>query len=301
MSQRIQMTANGLEVSRIIPGLMRLNEWGLDTTGLVSWIESCLDMGLTTFDHADIYGSYTCEAVFGQALYAAPSLREKMELVTKCGIMLESPNRPQNNIHYYDTSYNHIIQSAETSLSNFHTDYLDLLLIHRPDALMEADEVAKALTDLRDAGKIRHAGVSNFTPSQFDLLQSRLDFPLQTNQVEFSVLFLDPLYDGTFDHAQQHRYAPMIWSPMAGGRIFRAEDERSQRTRAEVQAVGEETGGALDQVMLAWMLRHPAQILPVLGTGKLERIQGAIGALDLTMSREQWYRIWTASAGHEVP
>ncbi len=298
---RIQLTDNGPTFSRIVAGVMRLREWGMDTSAVRAFIAECLDLGITTFDHADIYGSYTCEELFGRALAAEPSLRQRIELVTKCGIQLVSPNRPDTRVHHYDTSRDHIIDSAERSLRNLHTDVLDLLLIHRPDPLMDADEVAEALVALRLAGKIRHAGVSNFTPRQFDLLQSRLDFPLVTNQIEWSVLHLAPLHDGTLDQLQQFRVPPMVWSPVAGGRLFNADDERAYRVRNALEAVGQEVGASVDGVALAWLLRHPARVLPVMGTGKIERLREAVMAESITLDRQQWFAVWEASAGREVP
>ncbi|RMG79211.1 MAG: oxidoreductase, partial [Chloroflexi bacterium] len=249
-----------------------------------------------------IYGDYRCEALFGEVLRQKPALRQQMQLITKCGIKLISSQRPEHRIKYYDTGREHIISSVEQSLRNFHTDYIDVLLIHRPDALMDADEVAATFTELRRQGKVLHFGVSNFTPAQFDLLQSRLDFPLVTNQIEFSVLAMSPAYDGTLDHLQQNRVLPMAWSPLGGGGLFHGQDERVQRVRSVLQQVGEELGGApIDQVALAWIMTHPARILPVLGTGKIERIRSAAQASQLRLSREQWYMVWQASAGHEVP
>ena len=298
---RIQLTEGGPTFSRIVAGIMRLREWDMDTPDLINFVYQCLDLGITTFDHADIYGSYRVEELFGRALSAEPSLRDRIELVTKCGIQLVSANRPDTRVHHYDTSYDHIITSAERSLRNFRTQTLDLLLIHRPDPLMDADEVAGALSALRAAGKIRHAGVSNFTPSQFALLQSRLDFPLVTNQIELSVLFLDPLRDSTLDQLQQLRVRPMAWSPVAGGRLFDPMDERARRVRGALEAIGQELGASVDQVALAWLLRHPARVLPVMGTGKIERLREAVAAENVTLDRQQWFAIWEASAGHEVP
>ena len=299
--QRIKITTEGPEFSRITLGLWRLNEWKMSNTDLLAFIERSLEMGFTTFDHADIYGLYTCEAMFGAALAQSPSLIDKMEIVTKCGINLVSENRPQNTFHSYNTSSKHIIKSTETSLKNLHTDHLDVLLIHRPDPLMDSDEVAEAFHHLHKSGKVKHFGVSNFTPSQFDLLQSRLNFPLVTNQVEISVLFMDTLHDGTLDQCQQKRISPMAWSPFGGGRIFTGNSEQEQRLRNELQKIGEELGGAaIDQVALAWLLKHPSKIIPVLGTGNLERIRSAAGALNMDLSRDQWFRIWSASAGREV-
>lgn len=299
--KRIQLTEEGPALSQIVAGMMRLREWGLTGEGLRSFIGQCLDWGVTTFDHADIYGSYSCEGIFGEALAAEPGLRARMELVTKCGIQLVSPNRPDTYVHHYNTSRDHIIASVENSLRQLHTDYLDVLLIHRPDPLMDADEVAAALTALRDSGKVLHCGVSNFMPWQFHLLQSRLDFPLVTNQIELSVLYLDPLHDGTLDQMQRLRVPVMAWSPVGGGRLF-GNDERARRVKAVLEQAGRVLGGAsVDQVALAWIMRHPVPVLPVLGTGKLARIQAAIAATELTLDRQQWFAIWEASTGHEVP
>jgi predicted oxidoreductase len=299
--KRIQLTEDGPMLSQIVAGMMRLREWDLTGEGLRSFIGQCLDWGVTTFDHADIYGSYNCESIFGEALVAEPGLRSRMELVTKCSIQLVSPNRPDTYVHHYDTSRDHIIASAENSLRQLRSDYLDVLLIHRPDPLMDADEVAAALTSLRNSGKVLHCGVSNFMPWQFHLLQSRLDFPLVTNQIGLSVLYLNPLHDGTLDQMQRLRVPVMAWSPVGGGRLF-GDDERARRVRSALEQVGRELGGAaVDQVAMAWLLRHPVPVLPVLGTGRLERIQAAVTATELALDRQQWFAIWEASTGHEVP
>ena len=299
---RIQLTGSGPEFSRLVAGVWRLGEWGMDTRGLLGFIHGCLDLGITTFDNADIYGGYTCEGLFGAALAAEPGLRDRLELVTKCGIQLVTDNRPGNRVHHYDTSRDTIVAAAENSLRELQTDRLDLLLIHRPDPLLDADEVAEAFGALRAAGKVRAFGVSNFLPWQFDLLQSRLDFPLVTNQIELSVLALDPLHDGTLDQAQRLRVPPMAWSPLAGGRLFDAHDEQAGRVRAALERVGQALGGAAaDQVALAWLLRHPARVLPVLGSGRVERIHAAAMAEGLVLDRQQWFAIWEASAGREVP
>lgn len=291
-----------LKLSRIIPGLMRLLSWEMSREEVTGWIQACYDMGITSFDHADIYGSYQCEAAFGEALSAAPGLREKLQLVTKCNIALLSPNRPQHRVHHYDSSRTHILESVENSLRNLQTDYIDLLLIHRQDPLMDADEVAEALYEVRKAGKVRFCGVSNFLPPHYDLLQSRLDFPLATNQIEFSVTHMEPLDDGTLDKCQQLRTPPMIWSPLGGGDLFAAEDARSTRVRRTLSTIADELGGmGIDQVALAWTMKHPAKVLPVLGTGKLERIQAAVDAENIELDVQQWFMIWEASMGHEVP
>lgn len=203
------LAKGGPRCSRLVAGLWRLASWGLRDAELLDLIHACLDLGITTFDHADIYGGYTNEELFGRALALEPALRERMQLVTKCGIKLVSAHRPAHTFHCYDTSQAHIVASVENSLRLLGTDCLDLLLIHRPDPLLDADEMAEAFAALRQAGKVLHFGVSNFTPWQFDLLASRLDFPLVTNQVEVSVLHLETLHDGTLDQCQRLGIAPM--------------------------------------------------------------------------------------------
>lgn len=299
---QINLASDGPQVSRLALGLWRLADWGLSDAGLLALINASLILGITTFDHADIYGDYTCEQIFGRALALTPSLRDEMQIVTKCGIKLISKNRPTHTIKHYDTGRTHIVASVENSLKMLHTDRIDLLLIHRPDPLMDADEIAEAFTTLKQAGKVLHFGVSNFAPWQFELLASRLNVPLVTNQIELSVLNMEVLHDGTVDQCQQQAISPMAWSPLGGGRLFHDDGERTIRVREALVAVGDALDGASpDQVALAWILKHPARIVPVLGTGKIERIRQAAQAETLDLSREQWFAIWSASAGEAVP
>jgi len=300
--QRIRISNEGPKFSRIALGLWRLNDWNMNTAQITGFIRQSVEMGFTTFDHADIYGGYTCEELFGKAIAEEPSLRDKMEIVTKCGIKLVSEKRPGNSFHSYDTSKTHILQSVENSLKSLHTGIIDVLLIHRPDPLMNAEEIAEAFSLLKNSGKVRHFGVSNFSPFQFDLLQSVLDFPLVTNQLEISVLKMDALHNGTLDQCQQFTISPMAWSPFGGGELFWGNSEKTIHVRSELQKIGTELGGIdIDQVALAWLLRHPAGIVPVLGTGKISRIKSAGIATGIEMTRDQWFRIWSASAGQEVP
>lgn len=289
-------------LSRLAVGLWRLAEWDMSRAELLAWLNACLELGVTTFDHADIYGDYTCEAIFGAALAEQPALRDTMQLVTKCGIKLISPNRPEHTIKHYDTSKEHIIGSVDRSLANLKTAWIDLLLLHRPDPLMKADEVAEAFIALKQSGKVLHFGVSNFSPSQFELLASRLDFPLVTNQIELSVTNMTALHDGTLDLCQRRRIPAMAWSPLGGGHLFGGDDGQAVRLRHTLKRIGESLGGAaIDQVALAWLFRHPAPIIPVLGTSKIERVKSAVEAAGLELSREQWFSIWSASMGTEVP
>jgi predicted oxidoreductase len=291
--------AGGPTFSRIVAGAWRMDDWGLDAAGRRRWIEGCLELGITTFDHADIYGGYRVEALFGEALAAAPGLRERLQLVTKCGIRMVSPARPAHRLGHYDTSAAHIEASVDRSLANLRTDRLDVLLIHRPDALMDADEVAACFERLRAAGKVLHFGVSNFTPSQFALLHRR--FPLVTNQVECSPLHVAPFYDGTFDQAQDLGVAPMIWSALAGGRLFSGDDADARRVRAVLERLAAERGIAVTTLVYAWLLRHPARLVPLTGSRRLEAMREAVAALDIELDAQTWYEIWVAGNGAPAP
>ncbi|MDA3133496.1 aldo/keto reductase family oxidoreductase [Atlantibacter subterranea] len=298
MVHRITLAPQGPEFSRLVMGYWRLMDWNMSARELVSFIEQHLDLGITTVDHADIYGGYQCEAAFGEALKLAPQLRDKMEIVTKCGIATTA--KAENKIGHYITDRAHIVESAETSLKNLAVEHLDLLLIHRPDPLMDADEVAEAFLQLHQAGKVRHFGVSNFTPAQFSLLQSRLPFTLATNQVEISPVHQPLLLDGTLDQLQQLRIRPMAWSCLGGGRLFN--DETFQPLRDELHQVAQEIGAqTIEQVVYAWVMRLPSQPLPIIGSGKIERVRSAIHALSLEMTRQQWFRIRKAALGYDVP
>jgi predicted oxidoreductase len=288
-------------VSRIVHGLWRLAAWNQSKAEVRKLVEFCLAHGITTFDHADIYGDYTCEHLFGEALAEGGFDRSGIQLVTKCGIKLVSKNRPNHAVKSYDTSRDHIVASVERSLKNLRTDYIDLLLIHRPDPLMDPGQINEAFSRLKDAGKVRHFGVSNFTVSQFELLAAKLDVPVVTNQIEYSVIHLDPHDDGTLDCCQRLDVRPMAWSPLGGGRLFHEESKQAERLRESLNRIGHRLGASIDQVALAWLLKHPAQIVPVLGTGNISRLRKAVAALDVALSREQWFEIWCASAGRDVP
>lgn len=290
-----------MQLSRIIAGTMKWGTWGarFDTAAYEQMIRGCIEAGVTSFDHADIYGDYTTEVEFGAVLQQYPSLRKQMQIITKCGIKKVSVNRPLHQIKSYDSSYNHIISSVETSLEQLHTDYLDVLLLHRPDVLLQADEVARAVQDLKAQGKILHFGVSNFRRWQVELLQSRL--PIEANQVQCSILQLDAFTDGTLDQCQQHRISPMAWSPMGGGNLFGSvDDERLQRITAVASLLAAQHGTQPDVLVLAWLLQHPSVIHPVLGTTRLERMKQATEALQLQLTTEEWYMLWRASTGREV-
>lgn len=292
------LAADGPRLSPIVAGAWRMADWQWSAQQRLRWIEQCVELGVTSFDHADIYGGYQVEALFGEALALAPGLREGLQLVGKCGIKLVSEARPAHRIKHYDTSAAHIVASAEASLRALRTDRLDLLLIHRPDALLDADEVAGAFEALRAAGKVAHFGVSNFTPAQFDLLASRT--PLVTNQIELHPLQRAPLTDGTLDQLQRLRVRPMIWSPLAGGALLSGGGEAERRVQATLARIGERHGASAATIAFAWLLRLPSRPLPVAGSRRIEALREAVQALQVRLDAQDWTEVWQAAAGHEV-
>lgn len=290
-----------LTFSPIIAGTMNWGQWGsrFSTQEYLTQIELCLNEKVSTFDHADIYGHYTTEEEFGKALSLKPSLRQKIQLISKCGIKMVTPNRPSHLIKSYDTSKQHIIRSAERSLTNLQTDHIDLLLIHRPDPLMHPDEIAEAFLQLKEQGKVLDFGISNFTVSQTAMMASR--YPISVNQLEVSILHLFPFLDGILDQCIEKKITPMAWSPLGGGKLFNnPEDERKKRILAAAQILAEKYNASPDQLLLSWLLFHPSGILPVMGTTKIERIKAAMAALSIKITREEWFMLWRASTGHEV-
>lgn len=287
-----------LQLSPIVAGLWRLTEWNLDGPARVRWIEQALELGISTFDHADIYGDYRAEALFGEALKASPALRAQLQLVTKCGIRLRSSQRPYR-VNHYDTSASYIRAQVEQSLKNLHTEQLDLVLIHRPDYLMDAAALAETFRVLTREGKVAHWGVSNHRTDQLELL--RQQHPLLTHQVELSPLSMDALDDGTLDQAQQLGMRPMIWSPLGGGRLFSSHDAQAQRVRKEMTTIATRYQISLASLAYAWILRHPSRPYPITGTGRMEGLRDAVAALDVQLDAEDWYAIWVASKGHGVP
>ncbi|WP_406734723.1 aldo/keto reductase family oxidoreductase [Vibrio scophthalmi] len=301
MVSKVVVGPQGPELSELVQGYWRLAEWGMTPQQRLTFLKQHIDLGITTVDHADIYGGYECEQLFGEAMKLDPSVREQIQIVTKCDIQLCGAKHPQRKVNHYDTSSAHIHESVNNSLSRLNVDHIDLLLIHRPDVLMDADEVAEVFSELHKVGKVKYFGVSNFTPSQFDLLESRTHKPLVTNQVEINPLNFDVAHDGTLDQLQMKRVRPMAWSCLAGGELFTGQSEQAKRVRAELEAIRVEVGAqSIEQVIYAWVRRLPSKPLAIIGSGKIERVESAVSSLSIELTREQWYRIWVASKGHGV-
>ena len=281
-------------MSDIVVGTMRWGIWDANfkTADYQRMIEKSLELGFTTFDHADIYGDHTTEAEFGEVLKSHPELREQMEIVTKCGILRVCDNKPQHYIKAYDSSKEHILQSAEDSLRQLGTDYIDVLLLHRPDFLMNPDEIGEAFELLYRSGKVRSFGVSNFTKSQIEMLSESV--PVGTHQLEISVKALQAFSDGTLDQCTKDGIVPMAWSPLGGGDLPAALVE-------ELKKWADEFGTTPQVIALAWLRQHPAGILPVIGTTKEDHLVKSKEALSIKLDRQQWYSIYQASTGVRIP
>ncbi|MEO1701756.1 MAG: aldo/keto reductase [Pseudomonadota bacterium] len=288
--------------SRLIYGVWRLAD-DMDTSEkhIRDKIEICLENGITTFDHADLYGDYACEALFGRVIKTHHELKDRMQIVTKCDIMLMSEKYPKRRVKHYDTSAAHIRASVDASLDHIGVDVIDMLLIHRPDPLMDHHETGAALDALIDEGKINGVGVSNFMPWDIDLLQSAMKHPILTNQIEISLASRDAFTNGQVARAQKDGDPLMAWSPLAGGSLFIPNHEISKRVMPKLLEIGRRYGVAADAVAIAWLLAHPVKILPIIGTNTLERIRHIGDALKVEIDRETWFELWTLAAGQEVP
>lgn len=298
---KIKLTDN-FSVSRIIHGHWRLLDWNLTDKELLDFTKQIIDLGITTFDHADIYGNYECEKKFGDALKLDKSVRKDIQIITKCGIKLNTDKFPDRKVKYYDYSYDYIINSVNNSLRNFSTDYIDLLLLHRPAPFFNPEEVAKVFSDLKQSGKVLHFGVSNFSQQQFEMLNSYVDDKLVTNQVEISPYCLEHFDNGNIDFFLKDKIKPLAWSPLAGGKILSPTNEKEQRINSVLKEIALELNvDSIDKIIYSWLFKHSANIIPIVGSSKLDRIKSAVDALSINMTLEQWYRIFIASKGKELP
>lgn len=288
--------------SKIIAGVMKWGQWGakLPQSQMTRLIEECCDIGVTSFDHADIYGAHTTEKEWGIAFQKANVVRDKVQIITKCGIMMPSPQMPHIKHKYYDTSQGHIIRSVEKSLINLQTDYLDMLLIHRPSPLMDPNEIMKAIDVLKTSGKVKNFGVSNFTSSQMLLINSACD--IHANQIEISFFELSAFLDGTLDNCMLYDVMPMAWSPLGSGKLFQPISSVELLAKRErLMHVAAKYNWSLDEMVYLFLMHHPAHIRPVVGSSKIERIKTAVDCIHMIISDAQWFEIWSAATGEEVP
>ncbi|SEP13811.1 Predicted oxidoreductase [Flavobacterium sp. CF108] len=284
-------------LSPIISGTMNWGVWdkNLSPKEMENMIQICIENKITTFDHADIYGDYTTEADFGKAFKASKISREKLQLITKCGIQLVTESR-NNKIKHYDYSKDYIIWSVEESLKKLKTDYVDVFLLHRPSPLMQADEIAEAVEKLKSEGKILDFGLSNFTSSQTELIRQKTG--VSYNQVQFSATHFEPMVDGSLDYMQAHGIRPLSWNPL--GTVFREDTKKTRRLKKLFSTLLEKYHLGADTLLLAWILKHPAAVIPIAGTVNVARIQSLVKAAELEMDKEDWFAIWTESMGDDV-
>lgn len=275
--------------------------WGitgknLSTNEMEKLLQACLDYGITTFDHADIYGGYTTEAAFGKAFKKSGIERNKIQLITKCGIQHTTGNR-ENKLKHYDYSKEYIVRSVENSLKNLNTHYIDVLLLHRPSPLMQPDEIGEAVNSLKQQGKILDFGVSNFTNHQIELIRSRTE--VACNQIEFSAIAHHAMTNGTLDYMFTNNIKPLAWSPI--GNIFKFENNQTERIKLLLVELMAKYEVMADVILLAWILKHPAGIIPITGSTNEKRLKNQVKALELDLDLEDWFAIWTESMGHKVP
>ncbi|MED6301214.1 MAG: aldo/keto reductase [Pseudomonadota bacterium] len=295
--ERIEL-AQGLSFSRLVYGMWRLaDDSDTSVKHVDAKINAALDQGITTFDQADIYGGYTAEAVMGAAMRANPSLRQRMEIVSKCDIIIDAGRHSGARVKHYNTTAAHINASVDASLAEMGIDEIDVLLVHRPDPFMDHHETGAALDALVDAGKVRATGVSNFRPWDWSLLQSAMRHPLVTNQIELSLKHIAPFTNGDLAFHQQHGHVVMAWSPLGGGDLMTASNELTHR----LDSIAKRSGVDRAAVATAFLLAHPAKITPVLGTNNLDRISSISAAETVQLDRQDWFSLYEAALGSEVP
>jgi predicted oxidoreductase len=293
MLDKINLSKSDFEVSRLALGMWRINS--IEPGHLDALLKTAIEQGISTFDHADIYGGYTCEEAFGKWMEKNNSVRENIQLISKCGIKLISANRPEHGVKHYDTSKAHIVRSVENSLANLKTDYLDMLLLHRPDPLLDPSEVNNVFDELYKSGKVRHFGVSNFSAKQYEFLKNNTSFPILTNQIEISLFKSEPLFDGTMDFFQNEGTQLMAWSPLGG-----IDNIKSIAENKLLTDLADKYSITTGDLVLAWLLHHPAVIIPVIGTMNTERLKNASKATKVILDRQDWFTLLEIVRGFEV-
>ena len=302
MLNHVKISSAAPTLSPLVYGTWRMLSDGASIQDINRRLHLCLELGVTTIDTAEVYGRYQVEAALGRALALSPGLRDKLQLVTKAGIYLPHKAAPERKVGFYDASGEQLTRSVDQSLRLLGTDRVEFFLVHRPDWLTGIDDTAGGLNQLLRAGKIRSAGVSNYSAAQFEALNRRMEQALVTNQVEFHLLHMDPMNDGTFDLCQQQRISPMAWSPLAGGRLFDPANAAAGRLAAAAAGMAAKYNQAtLEQLAYAWIMAHPSRPIPIIGSNRIERITSAVQASRLVLDREDWYALWVAANGRNIP
>lgn len=297
MDMKTVQLSEKLSLSPIVQGFWRLESWNWDTKELVEFMNACIDKGVTSFDTAEIYSATLCEKLMGEAFAADKTIRDRIQLVSKTGIFQEQING--STFGYYNTTYDRVIKSCKESLQRLQTDYLDLYLIHREDPCFDPWETARALKQLKKEGLVKEVGVSNFDPFKFDALNKAMDGELVTNQIEWNPVCFEHFNSGMMDYLTVNKIHPMIWSPLAGGRLFKAEDALCSKAMEKIREIAARHNEEPETIVYAWLLYHPVGAVPLSGSNKLERLDLALKALDVKLEHHEWYEIYVAS-GQQV-
>lgn len=295
--KKIELSKN-LSLSAVVQGFWRLDSWNMSTDDLVKFMKECIARGVTTFDTAEIYGDTLCESLMGEAFAKDPSIRGEIELVSKMGIYKQEINGEM--FGYYNTSYDRVIQSCKESLKRLQTDSLDLYLVHREDPLLDPWETGRALLDLKKEGLVKEIGVSNFDPYKFEALNTAVNGELVTNQIEWNPVCFEHFNSGMVDYLTGHKIHPMIWSPLAGGNLFKGEDELCIKAEKKIKEIAAKHNVEPATIVYAWIMYHPMGALPLVGSQKLSRLDLAIKALDVKLERYEWFEIYAASGQQAI-
>lgn len=291
--------SEGLSLSAIVQGFWRLDGWGKSPKELAEFMNECIERGVTSFDTAEIYADTECERMMGEAFKVDPTIRDRIELVSKTGIFKKKQS-DGSVFGYYDTTYDRVKRSCRESLERLATDRLDLYLIHREDPLIDVHEAARALLDLKKEGLVREIGVSNFDPFKFEALNRATGGQLVTNQIELNPVCFEHFNSGMMDVLVSQKVHPMIWSPLAGGRLFSSDEPECVKARGKAEELAKRHGVEMSTLVYAWIMYHPVGAVPISGSGKLERLDSAIKALDVKLERSEWYELYVASGSQRI-
>ena len=294
--QKIYLSDSGPKVSPAIYGFYRWNEEIRNPSSTLARIlDICLESGINTFDHADSYGWYECEKLFGNVIAEKGIRREDIVLFTKCGLRVPHSTRPDIRIKHYNTSAKHILASIESSLRNLRTDYVDIFLLDHLDHISDIEETAVTLRKLKESGKVKNIGVANFSVFQHQLLASYLQLPIVTNHIEFNLLNTAALDNGQIDYIKQRYMRPLASAPLAAGRIANGTDSQAQEIRRKLAEIGEKYNADIEAIAVAWINKTGA--LPLIGTTNEQRIRNIVSAFDINLDNQDWYELYEASRG----
>jgi predicted oxidoreductase len=293
--EKTYLSDAGPKVSPAIYGFYRWNKQDMSFPKMEAIVDLCLELGINTFDHADIYGGYQCEEMFGEIIRDKRIKREDIVLFTKCGLVVPHPSRPEVRVKHYDTSKDHILKSLENSLRKLRTDYIDIFLLNQLDPLSNLEETAITLQKLRDSGKVKNIGVVNFSVFQHQLLSSYLRIPIVTNHIELNLLNTSAFDNGQIDYIKQKYMRPLATAPLAQGQIANSIEKKPLLIRRKLEELASKYSANIESIAVAWVVKLGA--LPLIGTTDEQRIRNIVGSFDIDLERQDWYELYEASRG----